>query len=556
MLKTEYLLPKSGRLRIIQSGIPPIIDSLGKLVRLDKKMGNMKDTEMYRFWVSEVNQDSSLSEERLPFSSDASEASSPLDTSKASHISSNLRIMTFNSLAHSLVDFKYEENDKDVMDWDARKIAILNVIKRAKAHIVCLQEIDSNDYSEFFSHKFKDLGYEGIYKQKNDRKDGVAILYDSDIFDILFVDSFDYPSPSRSQVAIILSLVVKRDVDFEQMELSESNDDVSKSNKLPSIGGFNNLTVCNTHLLFNRKRGDIKLFQLINLLTHVIQMEEKCRNYFTSHGQDFTPSTFICGDFNFTPQSLLYKFLDKGYIDLYKARVDHLSGQHLMFEHSYNVNSHGHHHSGATVHTNYRDDILKPSNTIKQMEFNKEEHINKFCTVSDCPRYSTVDDDHNNCDNGSLYNALQYCASIHLFKQVPEYLKLKLMKSFGDLTPDTVSSEGKYTTETSDVKNFGLFESRHPTLLYCPIKLRSAYSSFDPYLRTYQEPAFTAFHGWQRGCVDYIWYTPKFVQVKAIFNMPSYGEVTSHGNMPNKVCNSSISMKLICNCYILYLIKF
>lgn len=62
--------------------------------------------------------------------------------------------------------------------------------------------------------------------------------------------------------------------------------------------------VANTHLLYNPRRGDIKLAQLAMLLAEITSVafrKEGC----------FCPLV-LCGDFNSVPSSPLYNFLREG----------------------------------------------------------------------------------------------------------------------------------------------------------------------------------------------------------------------------------------------------
>ncbi|KFH02032.1 endonuclease/exonuclease/phosphatase family protein [Toxoplasma gondii MAS] len=50
-----------------------------------------------------------------------------------------------------------------------------------------------------------------------------------------------------------------------------------------------------------------------------------------------------------------------------------------------------------------------------------------------------------------------------------------------------------------------------------------------------EEPAFTAYHGWQKGCIDYIFYHSKSLDVARIYQLPALANAKSYGCCPNKV---------------------
>jgi CCR4-NOT transcription complex subunit 6 len=52
------------------------------------------------------------------------------------------------------------------LDWNYRKAAILQEVVNASADLVCLQEVDGEQYAEFFQPKLKAAGYSGAYNPK------------------------------------------------------------------------------------------------------------------------------------------------------------------------------------------------------------------------------------------------------------------------------------------------------------------------------------------------------------------------------------------------------
>ena len=65
--------------------------------------------------------------------------------------------------------------------------------------------------------------------------------------------------------------------------------------------------VANTHLLFNPRRGDVKLAQIMVLLAEL----DKC-GYVSDSQPDNYHALIMCGDFNSEPHSALYKLLTMG----------------------------------------------------------------------------------------------------------------------------------------------------------------------------------------------------------------------------------------------------
>lgn len=421
-----------------------------------------------------------------------------------------LKVMSFNSLARSLVDYKYNDNNRRVMSWSSRKFAILDVISQANADVVCLQEIDQEEHENFFLAEFQDLGYASVYKKKKSPKlDGVCILYKESRFDCLFHKEVEFSvhdaNYDKVQVAVITALV----------------DKTTRTEGNPGSPVKDLYIVANTHLLFNKNRGDIKFAQLCAMLSAVKDAETKCIEHL---GSDLAaqprPAIIMCGDYNFTPQSLLYHFLSNGYAAIRNCNAKLISGQYLMFDWNYKTEQSGHAKSGITVGNfegNYMSDIYGPGNTNDWVEpLSKTPSIELFTRMPEWIK-----------------------ANPHLQDVIARYLQLVAKRGRGEDSP--LEAYSPIRQDNPEEK----LELSEEDLLYCPYNFSSAYSMYNPGLNSSNEPAFTAFHGWQRGCVDYIWYTKDELEVESIYGLPSYGDVTARGNLPNKGWPSSDHFSLI-----------
>ena len=136
------------------------------------------------------------------------------------------------------------------------------------------------------------IGYEGVYqKRSGDKQDGCAVFYKRNKF-ILEEHSLvsyyreDVPVLNRDNVAIVMVLCIKQ-----------------TSSTLPA-----HLCIANTHLLFNAKRGDVKLAQLTLLLAEI----DKLTHRKFDDGTTKRCPVIMCGDFNMTPFCELYKLIVEG----------------------------------------------------------------------------------------------------------------------------------------------------------------------------------------------------------------------------------------------------
>ncbi|CAF96131.1 unnamed protein product, partial [Tetraodon nigroviridis] len=83
--------------------------------------------------------------------------------------------------------------------------------------------------------------------------------------------------------------------------------------------GASSICVANTHLLYNPRRGDVKLAQLAILLAEISRLSR------LPGGS--TGPVVLCGDFNSTPLSPLYSFLTTGCLNYSGLKMGSVSGQ-------------------------------------------------------------------------------------------------------------------------------------------------------------------------------------------------------------------------------------
>lgn len=168
---------------------------------------------------------------------------------------------------------------------------------------MCVQELDFdclNSFKSCLSHS-----YDFKYKRRTgeDKIDGVCMFWIKsrwsclDYVDVEFHLYDDDPLLDRHNVAQIAVL----------KETKESE---------------NIVIVANTHLLFNPKRGDIKLRQLEILMFELNKTRERVVKKTRTE-----PHILLMGDFNSVPGSAIYEFLSKGDLDTSNLNRKLISGQ-------------------------------------------------------------------------------------------------------------------------------------------------------------------------------------------------------------------------------------
>ena len=177
------------------------------------------------------------------------------------------------------------------MDWSHRLDGILHEIKLVDPDVLCLQEVDAFDEME---RALAALGYKGSFLSRRGLPEGCATFWKS--------SKFHQATGGEHHI------------DFANHDLKQN---VALIHVLQSKEANWRLLLGNIHVLFNPKRGDIKLAQVRVLLGKVAALQQKHR----------TASVVICGDFNSAPGSPLYEYVLRGELDCLAHDRRYISGQ-------------------------------------------------------------------------------------------------------------------------------------------------------------------------------------------------------------------------------------
>ncbi|CAN1828173.1 Carbon catabolite repressor protein 4 homolog 6 [Linum perenne] len=192
-----------------------------------------------------------------------------------------------------------------MLSWQWRKRSIIFELGLWKTDILCFQEVDRFQELE---DDLRPSGYSGIYQMRTgSATDGCAIFWRTSKFNLVHEESIVFNKIGlRDNVAQICVL--------ELISLRTNSD----ASPLPaSAAGSNKVVVCNIHVLYNPRRGEIKIGQVRNLLD---------RAHAVSKLWNDAP-VVLCGDFNCTPKSPLYNFISEQKLDLSEVDRDKVSGQ-------------------------------------------------------------------------------------------------------------------------------------------------------------------------------------------------------------------------------------
>jgi hypothetical protein len=170
-------------------------------------------------------------------------------------------------------------------------------------------QVDKHHYEEDLLPALESAGYTGRFKKRNTptKVDGCAMFWKASKLTLDKYEAVNLDKGGRYNVAQVATMTHKE-------------------------GGCG-LCVCNTHLLFNPQRGDIKLAQVAQLLSAVRKASSSHKHASTGAGGggggkrgETQCAILMGGDFNFLPFSPLYRLVTSGVI-VEDVKLRELSGQ-------------------------------------------------------------------------------------------------------------------------------------------------------------------------------------------------------------------------------------
>ncbi|KAG8443748.1 hypothetical protein GDO86_009067 [Hymenochirus boettgeri] len=213
-------------------------------------------------------------------------------------------VLSYNILSQDLLEDNshlYSHCRRPILIWSYRLPNILKELADMNADILCLQEVQEDHYKTQIKPSLESLGYICEYKTRTGSKpDGCAICFKSLKFSLVSVTPVEYYRPNialldRDNIGLVLMLRPKIE------------------REAPVI------CVANTHLLYNPRRGDIKLTQLAILLAEIAGLA-------STKEREFCPIV-LCGDFNSVPGSPLHQFIKEGKLNYGGMTIGKVSGQ-------------------------------------------------------------------------------------------------------------------------------------------------------------------------------------------------------------------------------------
>ncbi|KAM0978120.1 hypothetical protein ACFX2I_014049 [Malus domestica] len=241
------------------------------------------------------------------------------------HLDSDGRISssgTFTVLSYNILSDVYATSESYsycpswALSWPYRRQNLLREIVGYRADIVCLQEVQSDHFEEFFAPELDKHGYQALYKRKTNEVyngntqtiDGCATFFRRDRFSHVKKYEVEFNKAAQSltdamipsnQKKNALNRLVKDNVALiVVLEAKFSNQGADNP------GQRQLLCVANTHVNVHQDLKDVKLWQVHTLLKGLEKIAASA-----------DIPMLVCGDFNSVPGSAPHTLLAMGKVD-------------------------------------------------------------------------------------------------------------------------------------------------------------------------------------------------------------------------------------------------
>ncbi|GBP14612.1 CCR4-NOT transcription complex subunit 6 [Eumeta japonica] len=247
------------------------------------------------------------------------------------------------------------------LEWDYRKKGILDEIRHYAADIISLQEVETDQFYNFFLPELKQEGYDGIFSPKSRAKtmseserkyvDGCAIFFRSAKFSLVkeHLIEFNQLAMANSEGSDnMLNRVMPKD-NIGLAALLKTKE-AAWENGLPTDASQMGqpILVCTAHIHWDPEYCDVKLIQTMMLSNELRSILDDSARTLRLAGQRDNVQLLLCGDFNSLPDSGVVEFLSSGRVSAdhrdfkelgYAASLRRMPGSEHEFTHNFKLAS-------------------------------------------------------------------------------------------------------------------------------------------------------------------------------------------------------------------------
>lgn len=312
----------------------------------------------------------------------------PIDSAEAPD---SFTVLSWNILCdRAATQQAYGYTPSEALAWEHRKGMILGELTGRQPDIICLQEVDGENYNDFFRPNLATEDYKGVYSAKSramtmaekeaKQVDGPAIFYKNSTYIMLDKQVINFSREAIQRP----DMKGEHDVYNRVMP----RDHVAIVAFLENRATGSRMIVANTHLTWEPWYSDIKIVQVAIMMEHLAKLSEKYAKWppctdkelFKYANEDsadgvevakmvpgpsmkYDDSTHIpllvCGDFNSTKESGVYDLITSGslsnsHVELGNNNYGNFTRQGMS--HPFSLKS-AYSHIGELPFTNYTPDF-------------------------------------------------------------------------------------------------------------------------------------------------------------------------------------------------------
>ncbi|XP_052071498.1 CCR4-NOT transcription complex subunit 6-like isoform X2 [Mytilus californianus] len=226
------------------------------------------------------------------------------------------------------------------LNWDFRKKGIMDEIKHYMADIICLQEVETDQFYNFFLPDLKAIGYDGIFSAKSrartmtesERKhvDGCAIFYRTNKFTLIKEHLIEFNKLAMANAEgsdDMLNRVMTKD-NIGMAALLETKEGAYENVPPQESQVRQPVMISTAHIHWDPEFSDVKLIQTMMLVNELKKItEETIQSYKLGTSDVNTIPLIMCGDLNSLPDSGVVEYLVSG-----KVASNHEDFKEISYE--------------------------------------------------------------------------------------------------------------------------------------------------------------------------------------------------------------------------------
>lgn len=225
-------------------------------------------------------------------------------------------LMSYNILCeHYATPKLYKYTPSWALGWDYRREALEKQVLHHNTDIICMQEVETRSFHEYWTPLLAKFGYKGVFYCKTRAKtmsesdakkvDGCATFYKTAKFTLITKQNFEYNTYCMG------SDKYKKTKDLFNRFMNKDN--IAVITYFQHIETGEKIAVTNTHLHWDPAFNDVKAVQVGVLLEELQGIMKKFQH--TNSTEDIKNSLMIIsGDFNSVKDSAVYQLFSNGQV--------------------------------------------------------------------------------------------------------------------------------------------------------------------------------------------------------------------------------------------------